>query len=575
MYLLFIIVLFLFIYQSHRISKIEELVKGNVVKPTVTPEVVHTPSTVPNAVKQEVPVKQDISTEEASGRIIGRIGIAAVVIGMAFFLKYAFDNDWVGPAGRVMIGLLIGLFVMGIGQFVRAKYLQYSDLLMGGGLAILYLSVFSSFAMYHLVDPMIAFFGMIVITLIGVAMSIMNATMTLSVIAFIGGFMAPILIGVTNLGEFVTFSYITILNVGILGILLYKKWANLVLCGLLGTWLIFGTWMATHYTQEMLLPTLIFVLIQFVIFTTSSVFRIIVEKVKATELDYFVLSTTALAFAITCYELLMPEYKHYASIGSVLVAGMYIMIALVAYKENPEDRTINIFLPGLAVSFLTVAVPIEFSGPWIAAWWFVESLVLYVLASSSSSRGFQVMGVVVYILGLLNLFNYLINFNRGADFVVIFNGPFIMTIMAVLVAYAIAFIYHRYGSTSTEIQDRGISVFIVLANILTVYAFTTQIITYYELQGVNTMDLVNMGNMSVSIFWALYAGILTVIGFAKRLSPARYMGLTLFIITAFKVVVDVWSLGQIYRIVSFIVFGVIALITSYIYVRYRERLGGK
>ncbi len=63
-----------------------------------------------------------------------------------------------------------------------------------------------------------------------------------------------------------------------------------------------------------------------------------------------------------------------------------------------------------------------------------------------------------------------------------------------------------------------------------------------------------------------------MVGFVKRFGPARYMGLILFIITAFKVVIDIWSLGEIYRIVSFIVFGIIALAASFIYVRYSERL---
>jgi uncharacterized membrane protein len=81
-----------------------------------------------------------------------------------------------------------------------------------------------------------------------------------------------------------------------------------------------------------------------------------------------------------------------------------------------------------------------------------------------------------------------------------------------------------------------------------------------------------MSHTAVSILWAIYAALLTIIGFAKRYATPRRMGLILFLITAFKVVIDVWSLGEIYRIVSFIIFGVIALAASFLYVRYRERL---
>jgi uncharacterized membrane protein len=520
-------------------------------------------------INKEAP--KDISGEEVSGRILGRIGIGAVVLGVAFFLKYAFDNDWIDPTGRVILGIMIGIVIMGIGQWLRKKYLGYSDLLMGGGLAILYISIFSSFALYHLVDPMTAFFGMVIVTAVGVIISIIDATQTLSVIALIGGFLSPFLIGVTELGPWITFTYITILNGGTLGILTHKRWPNLILIALIGTWIYFGTWLSSSYTDALLVPTLLFVLIQFLILTASSVIRIIVEKAKATQLDYFVLAGTAFSLACVCYYLLMPEYKHYFSVGSVLVAGFYIVLALIAYKENPQDKTLNIFLPGLAVAFLTIAVPVEFSGPWICAWWFVEALVLYIVASSSSSRGFQIMGVVVYILGLFDLLTYIGEYQTPPDHVIFFNAPFILLIFAAGVAYAISFFYRRYGSTSVEIQKRGISVFVVLANILTLYALTAEVSIYYDQLG-NSGQYMNWSNTAISVLWALYAVILTVIGFAKRFPAVRRMGLVLFLITAFKVLLDVWSLGELYRIISFIVFGIIALSASFIYVRYRDRL---
>jgi uncharacterized membrane protein len=565
--LLFIIVVCVLIYQGGRISKLELLLKNKNTQPNITPSVSVSASSATAS-------SDAVSGEEVSGRILGRIGIGAVIVGVAFFLKYAFDNNWVSPAGRVFIGIVIGIAAMILGQTLRKKYLRYSDVLMSGGLAILYLSVFSSYALYNLVDPMTAFMGMACVTAVGVIISIVNATETLSGIAFIGGFLAPFLIGETALGAWIMFTYMTILNAGILGILLYKKWARLIVIGLFGTWLLFGAWYATSYTNDLLVPTLLFILIQFLIFTASSIIRIIVEKVKANEVDYLVLAATALSFAGITYSLLMPQYKDYVAIGSVLVAFFYGAIALIAYKENPTDRTLNIFLPGLAVAFLTVAVPIEFTGPWIAAWWFVEALVLYIVASASSSRGFQIMGVVVYILGLFNLLWYVQTYITPADYVVFFNGPFVMLIMATATAYVIAFMYYRYGSTAPEIRTRGMTVFVVMANILTLYALTSQVSMYYNLQ-ISALQLaapVGQMNTSISILWTLYAALLIVIGFAKRYMPARRMGLILFIITAFKVVVDVWSLGEIYRIVSFISFGVIALAASFLYAKYKDRL---
>lgn len=516
------------------------------------------------------------SDEESSGRLLGGLGITAVIIGVGFFIKYAFDNNWIGPAGRVMIGILIGVIIMAIGQWLRKKYLGYSDLLMGGGLVILYVALYASYGFYHLVDPMLAFLGMVLVTAIGVGLSLFNATQTLAFVSFAGGYLAPFMIGQNDIGHWTVFTYVTVLNIGILAILVSKKWTGLIMVGLIATAMHFSSWYFSEYEDSLLVPTLIFVLIQFILFTASSLTRIIIEKLKATELDYFVLGSTALGFADVSYQLLIPEYRPQAAIGAVIIAGFYMAIALLAYRENPEDRSINIFLPGISVSFLTAAIPIQFSGPWIAAWWLIESLILYIIASKSSSRGFQVMGVAVYILGLIDLFWYIATYRVPAEgFTVFFNGPFIMIMMAVVVAYMIAFIYYRFGSTSEEIRKRGITVFVVLANILTLYAFTTQIIEYYRAQADiagYTNALTNTTNTTVSVFWTLYAALLTALGFAKRYVSLRTMGLVLFLITAFKVLIDVWRLGEIYRIISFIAFGIIALTASFMYVKYKDRL---
>jgi hypothetical protein len=179
--------------------------------------------------------------------------------------------------------------------------------------------------------------------------------------------------------------------------------------------------------------------------------------------------------------------------------------------------------------------------------------------------------------------------------------------LAIVVSYSISYIYRRYGSITADIQKKGLTIFVILANILSLYAITTQIIFYHNAKAVtasvqyqkeikenttfgNGYDTTGLGNeisnkyytevrsiknrsnMFVSIFWAFYAAILTAIGFGKRMSAPRRLGLFVFIITAIKVVFDVWSLGPVYRIVSLIVFGVVALLTSFAYAKYKNRL---
>ena len=254
----------------------------------------------------------------------------------------------------------------------------------------------------------------------------------------------------------------------------------------------------------------------------------------------------------------------------------------------------------MAVTFLSLAVPLQFSGSWIAVAWFAESIVLYIIASTIGNRGFQVMGVVVYVLGLFNFFLWNFPNINDQNFTLFFNSHFIILVFAVCIAYAITFMYYRYGSLTVETQQRGIVAFLIIANVLSLYALSSQIVFYHNAasmkvtteyktttlqaqtygngydtsgqlqeasQRYNTkiQSITNRSHTYVSILWAVYAAVLTIVGFSMRLLVARRLGLALFIITAIKVIFDVWSLGQLYRIVSFLAFGVIALAASFAY----------
>ncbi len=547
-------------------------------------------------------------TEEKTGRLLGSVGIFAVFIGAAFFLKYAFDNNWIGVTGRVMLGVVTGVLLLGIGQYLRKKYLKYSDLLMGGGIGILYLSIFSAYSFYHLISSPIAFILMASITVLAMVVSIINATVTLSIIGVLGGFLTPTLVGGDVNNMFGLMAYLTILNLGILGISTFKKWQPLVYLGAIGTLADFFLWYIKYYNETELWGTFAFAFITFLIFIWASVARNVIAKIKADGADFLLLSANAAAFSLLSYTILAKDYHAYLGFGAVVIAAIYLVIANFANKFNAEDRALNFFLSGTGALFLTLAVPLQFDGSWITVAWIVESLLIYCTASFVQNRGFQIMGATVFFIGMVRFFAYDAFTLPLNEFVPIFNKVFWLALLAIIIAYSIAYIYKKYGSTTIEIARNGIIAFVLVANVLSILILTQQITLYYkkaivaetatrsdEIQkcsqmyngdeqgyrncsaGVrssadSTQSLQNTSNTAVSILWALYAAILVILGFIRRIAAVRRLGLVLFGITALKVFFDVWSLGQLYRIVSSISFGVIALGASFLYAKFKDRL---
>ena len=128
------------------------------------------------------------------GNWLARIGVLALIIGVGFFLKLAFDNDWIGETGRVALGLLGGVALLGGGEYWRRKYPILAQPLTGGGIAILYLSVFAAFALYDLIPalPALGFFFLVTVTAAGLALR--YESVVIAVLGILSGFATPFLL---------------------------------------------------------------------------------------------------------------------------------------------------------------------------------------------------------------------------------------------------------------------------------------------------------------------------------------------------------------------------------------------
>src|ERR1700680_2831180 len=144
-----------------------------------------TPPRAPHAVR----VQPDSDLESRIGsHWLNRIGIAALLIGVSYFLKFAFDNNWIGPAGRVTLGLLGGVSVVAWSERFRVKgYKAFSYSLKAVGIGTLYLSLWAAFQVYSLIPSGVAFVMMLVVTSATAALALAQDAQLLAAFALTGG----------------------------------------------------------------------------------------------------------------------------------------------------------------------------------------------------------------------------------------------------------------------------------------------------------------------------------------------------------------------------------------------------
>src|SRR3984885_5809667 len=217
------------------------------------------------------PQKNKGSLESRIGsQWLNRIGILAVLIGMAWFLKLAIDNHWIGPLGRVLVGLIAGSGLIVWSERFRSRgYSGFSYSLKALGSGILYLSLWAAFSLFHLIPAAAAFAAMIVVTAFNGFMSLSQDSELLALYAIAGGLSIPILVSTGENSEVTLFSYLLLLDIAVLVLVALRPWSRLLFGAFTGTVLfVFGWWVA-FYTRAQAGRTAFFIACFFVIFALA------------------------------------------------------------------------------------------------------------------------------------------------------------------------------------------------------------------------------------------------------------------------------------------------------------------
>ena len=175
--------------------------------------------------------------------LINKIGILILVLGISYFVKYAIDKDWINEPARVGIGILSGAMIMGVAHKLRKKYAAFSSVFVAGAISVFYFTIGIAFHSYHLFGQTTAFIFMLFISAFSSLISLSYDRKELAVLSLIGGFAVPFMVSTGQGNYVVLFTYILILNIGILALAYHKKWGIINILSYIFTIVLFGAWL--------------------------------------------------------------------------------------------------------------------------------------------------------------------------------------------------------------------------------------------------------------------------------------------------------------------------------------------
>ncbi len=340
--------------------------------------------------------------------LINKIGITVLVLGIAFFVKYAIDQNWIKEAGRVSIGIVCGVILTGVAHYLRNTYRSFSSVLAGGGIAVFYFTIAFGFHQYQLFSQTAAFVIMVIITIFAVLLSLLYDKTELAVIAAVGGFITPFLISTGNGNYLVLFTYLLILNLGMLALSYFKKWQIIHVIALFFTLIIYGGWLVQnvlfHSGFILYKNSLLFASAFYILFLgMGMVYNVrIRQKFKAFDFS-LLLVTTFSYYAAGITNLHFWNEGAYQGLFTITLGVINFCLAGYFYKSNKGDKNLLFLLIGFTLTFISLAVPVQLHGHTITLFWSAEFVLLYWLHQRSTIRIFKYSSFVILILALISL----------------------------------------------------------------------------------------------------------------------------------------------------------------------------
>ena len=509
---------------------------------------------------------------------LNRIGIAAVLIGVSYFLKFAFDSNWIGPAGRIAIGLIAGIAVVLWSERFRSRgYRVFSYSLKAVGIGVLYLSLWASFQVYHLMPSGAVFVCMLIVTAATCALALSQNAEILAVFAITGGFSTPLLLSTGENREIALFAYVVLLDLGILALVTFKPWRRILLLGFVGTLLLYVGWYSEFYDRSQITPTLFFATLFFLIFAVAPLLILRQERGPGT-MPLILALANAGTYFLQAYAMIMDISHTEMAWFSLALAAVYLALNRLRSKSSDAagEQNLRLMHLALAVGLVTVAIPIRLESHWITIGWFVEAATLLWVGERIESDLLNVFALAALVLGVARLLLF-DNFNTVQ---LVVNMRMVTYGIAIAVVGLVA-----YGASKRDDDTaRTIgSLAVVAMNALALRGLSLEVADYYSRQlasaqsaagnwraanwtQIHSVEIAR--DFTYSALFMAYGAMLMVVGFWRSSAFVRWQALLLIAATTVKVFIyDTSQLDRIYRILSFVVLGVLLLAISFAYQR--------
>ena len=548
-------------------------VEKSAAKPPPLPAVPSVATSPPSPPPVAAPRKPKLrtSTEVAVGQkwFLG-IGVFVLLLAAGFFLKYAFDEKWIGPATQVTLGFVVGALLFVAGEICRRRKLRGLDIALAAvGLGVLYLSVYAANQIYALIPDPLTIFVILLVSAVGLSVAAVWDSRLLAVLAFLGGYLAPVLDTTGRFGHLLFFGCLTIINLAGEGLAFLKRWTQLYFLGALFSWvLLFIFWGSLQSASS--IDAFGFIQFLFLLYSIAPFLR---SFLRAGEERIPLIWVAVLNGWLCCWK--SAELLHSAKLPLSLLTLAYgclaLAVAIIVWRRGSTPARTWLLVQGMI--YFLVAWSVIFPTRWITFFWAAQCVAGYWVAQEARDR-ILLRGTIL--LGLVTVFRFLIldlelvlgAFDLYQQTAAFTDGLLSRWITGLPICFFLLTVAWLAFRVAKDPLHRTIFRWFEIMGLIAVFGFFNVELDRFTWQFFQRAQL-----SAYSVLWVFLAAVLLVAGFIWNRRFYRITAIVLLFITVGKVLVfDTAEVAAPYRILSCAVVGGVLIGLSALYYRLAPRV---
>lgn len=477
-----------------------------------------------------------------------KLGAFLLILALAWFVRYAFINQWLGPVGRISLGLLAGAGIMAFGHFQIHKRAVPGQVLIVTGETMMLLTLYASQHYYQMFDSQVTL-GMMVLVVIAVALlSVLHKSKGMAVTALLGGSIAPILASSGSDDYLNLLRYIFILDLGVLAVVTKTGWRFLTLLALVITGfysLFFFDLQYLFSVQQVWIMMSLFFGLFFIANLTA-----IIKTGKATISDLLIAALNGFFLLVWIAEFVPDES------ASLVLSALTITMVAASSILLKKGLTAPLYIySALGLVFLGAATAFELDGTALTIAFSLEAfaaigLSSYVLNSPKATRWVS----LVHLLPILMSFDSIDSWDWHNSDIGLFNEHFFVLLVVTLSLAGSAYILKTLKD-----QEEHPLVFQIMSSLGSIFAVVLVWLSAHKL----FLDPDVARGIALVIYTLVGVGLLYYGTQVRKYAPRIAGGILLAGVVLRLLFVEVWEMALSGRIITFVAIGVLLIATAF------------